>query len=62
MPADSIISSHRPGLIHRVAERLFVETSDGAIEVIDLQQQGHRRMKSDEFLRGFRFGERAEFE
>jgi methionyl-tRNA formyltransferase len=41
-----------PGTVLEVGERLVVATGDGAIEILDLQPAGKRRMSASEFLRG----------
>jgi methionyl-tRNA formyltransferase len=49
-----------PGEILLDGARLIVGTADGAVRLIELQQQGRKRMGVEEFLRGYRFrgGER----
>jgi methionyl-tRNA formyltransferase len=43
-----------PGTVHADAalKRLFVEATGGAVEIIELQPAGKRRMAASEFLRG----------
>ncbi len=39
-----------------IADRkIFVGTSDGAIEILEIQQEGKKRIAAEEFLRGFTF-------
>ena len=47
--------SNDPKMLSDNKKYLFVETTDGWISVEDLQIEGKKRMKTDEFLRGFRF-------
>jgi methionyl-tRNA formyltransferase len=42
-----------PGTVVRADEHLHVETGDGHVEILVLQQQGRRRLKASEFLRGY---------
>ncbi len=48
-------------------KRLFVKTADGWLEILELQQEGRKRMSAEEFLheeflRGNRFAEKERFE
>ena len=43
------------------AKRLFVATREGWIEILELQQEGKKRMSAEEFLRGYRLTENAQF-
>ncbi len=43
------------GAIIVAENRLFVTTADHVIEVLELQQEGKKRMSAGEFLRGYRF-------
>ena len=43
-------------------KRLFVKTADGWLEILELQQEGKKRMSAEEFLRGNRFAENDRFE
>ena len=46
-------TSASPGVITiRDENRLFVSTGEGSLEVIELQLEGKRRMKAEDFLRG----------
>jgi methionyl-tRNA formyltransferase len=49
----------KPGKPGTVGQRLFVGCGDGAIEILELQLEGKRRMTAKEFLngRGFKYGE-----
>lgn len=44
----------RPGMISIVDKKLIVQSSDGMIELKEIQMAGKRRMDSGEFLRGYR--------
>lgn len=44
-----------PGEIEQTRTELFVGCSDGALEILELQQEGKRRMHTEEFLRGYDF-------
>ena len=54
------ISDLAPGEIRLQGEHMLVGTGTKALEVMELQQEGRRRMSAGEFLRGYRFtpGER----
>jgi methionyl-tRNA formyltransferase len=43
-----------PGEIRAPEERLYVGTADRSLEVLELQQEGRKRMGAAEFLRGYR--------
>jgi len=45
-----------PGQILDTEGRLVVACGTGAVEVLELQQEGRRRLPADEFLRGFEWG------
>ncbi|MDD8017611.1 MAG: methionyl-tRNA formyltransferase [Bacteroidota bacterium] len=42
--------------------KLFVQSSKGALEILELQQEGRKRMKTEEFLKGYRFTVTDRFE
>ncbi len=42
-----------PGQVIQADERLVVACGTGAIELIDIQQEGKRRLHAEEFLRGY---------
>ena len=44
----------KPGEIWHDTQRLIIGTGDGAIEVLELQPPGKRRMASGDWLRGLR--------
>lgn len=44
--------SLQPGALHEVGGRLFVGTGTFALEILELQRQGKRAMKTEDFLRG----------
>ncbi len=50
-PSDEAGRKH-PGEILRADDRLIVDAGEGAYEILELQQSGHRRMSAAEFLRG----------
>jgi len=52
---------HESGSIVVENKRLFIRTSDGWVEILELQQEGKKRMSAEEFLRGYRFGENDKF-
>jgi methionyl-tRNA formyltransferase len=43
------------GEIKQTKKQLFIGCSDDALEVLELQQEGKKRMQIEEFLRGFSF-------
>jgi methionyl-tRNA formyltransferase len=45
-----------PGKITQEKKNLFVECGKDELEILELQLEGRKRMSSEEFLRGFRFG------
>ncbi len=49
-----------PGEIIEAGKRLVVACGEGAVEVLELQREGHRRLPTPEFLKGYplRVGER----
>jgi methionyl-tRNA formyltransferase len=51
-----------PGTVLQSDERLVVACGEGAVEVLDLQQEGRRRLDAASFLRGYHLepGERLE--
>ena len=44
-----------PGEIKQTKTRLHIGCSDTALEILELQQEGKRRMNTEEFLRGYDF-------
>ncbi|MEX0636903.1 MAG: hypothetical protein WD135_09045 [Ferruginibacter sp.] len=48
--------THEPGIVH-TDEKTFLHFAckDGYISVLDLQQEGKKRMSIQNFLRGYRF-------
>lgn len=57
-------TSHTAGEIFFTEKNLFVKTADAAdaaIEILEIQQEGKRRMSVKEFLRGFTFSESKTF-
>ena len=54
-PSPLAISRETPaGSLNGDADRLFVQASDGFVEVVELQPAGKKRMTPGEFLRGHR--------
>ncbi|MDA0834025.1 MAG: methionyl-tRNA formyltransferase [Planctomycetota bacterium] len=55
---DPLITSSTPGqapgtVTQCDGKRLFVQTGDGEIEILQIQPEGKRAMKAEEFLRGY---------
>ena len=50
---DSIAT--RPGEILRADRQLIVSTGDGAVEILEIQQEGKSKLSAEAFLRGYRF-------
>lgn len=42
--------------------KIVVNTSDGSIEILELQLEGKKRMTSEEFLRGYKFMDNEKFD
>ncbi len=51
-----------PGVLTAYGRSLSVRTADGTIEITELQQEGKRRMGTEEFLRGYSIGNGERFE
>ena len=48
----------KPGqIITEVPDRLFIGTGDGSLQILELQLEGKKRMKTEDFLRGFRIAQ-----
>jgi len=47
-------ASKRPGEILQADRRLLVQAAGGAVELLEVQQEGKKRMSAEEFLRGNR--------
>ncbi len=45
----------KPAEIKQTKKELFIGCGKGTIEILELQQEGKKRMKAEEFLRGFSF-------
>lgn len=43
----------RPGTVVEAADRLLVACGDGAVEIVEVQQQGRKKLTGSEFLRGY---------
>lgn len=50
------LSAISPGRVVVESGHLFISAADGMVEVLELQQEGKKRMSAEEFLRGYRFG------
>ncbi len=48
-----------PGTFRREGDTLLVNCSSGRLKVLELQQEGRKRMTAEEFLRGYRFGDNS---
>ena len=44
-----------PGSVLVIKEDLFVACNDSYLKIIELQLEGKKRLKTEEFLRGFNF-------
>jgi len=56
------VRSLPPGEVLLEGKRLFVGTGDGVLSLIELQQEGKRRLLAEEFLRGYRLNSGDRFE
>ncbi len=54
-------SDGEAGSIRIEGESLYVRTADRHLEVLELQQEGRKRMSAAEFLRGYHFGRADRF-
>lgn len=45
----------KPSEIKQTKKELYIGTGDGTLEILGLQQEGKKRMTTEEFLRGFSF-------
>lgn len=59
-PRDAV-ASPKPGAVLEAGARLIVACGDGAVEVLELQKSGGRRLPAAEFLRGFSIPADARF-
>ena len=50
-PAEMALS---PGQFATTKRQIFVGTGQGALEILEIQPEGKKRMKADEFLRGYK--------
>ncbi len=50
-----------PGMLRAAGDTLFCGTARGAIEILELQLEGKKRLGGAEFLRGYRLAEPAAF-
>jgi len=51
------IQKTEPGKIAALGGKLCVATGDGTISILEIQQEGKKRMGAEEFLRGYNFNE-----
>jgi methionyl-tRNA formyltransferase len=56
------LSAFSPGSVIVENTSLLVKTSDSALEILELQQEGKKKMGAEEFLRGYRFTNIDQFE
>ncbi len=56
------ISEFKAGVIRIVENKIIVNTPNGSIEILELQQEGKKRMSAEEFLRGYRFAQDCRFD
>lgn len=49
------------GRVDVKGKQLFVQTQDGWLEIVELQQEGRKRMTAEEFLKGYTFSEDDRF-
>ena len=47
--------SLKPGEIKHTKKELYIGCAEGTIDVLELQQEGKKKLKAEEFLRGFSF-------
>jgi methionyl-tRNA formyltransferase len=45
--------SHQPGKLIREGSQLMVAAPDGYLKILSLQLEGKKKMKTEDFLRGF---------
>ena len=50
--ADNVAPG-KPGEVFETHRRLIVSTQNGAVELLELQQEGKRKLSAEEFLRGY---------
>ncbi|MFA6455438.1 MAG: methionyl-tRNA formyltransferase [Bacteroidota bacterium] len=54
-------SDSSAGAVFVEGKQLFVKTADGVIQILELQQEGKKRLSTDEFLRGYTFNASERF-
>jgi methionyl-tRNA formyltransferase len=57
LKTPEIRSGNNPGIVVRCDKEVVLQTSDGLISVLEIQQEGRRRLPAQEFLRGFEIHE-----
>lgn len=55
-------SDEKPGFIEVNDGKIFVNTSDNKLEILELQLEGKKRMNTEEFLRGYKKENLVKFE
>ena len=50
----SVAATAEPGTILRSDRQLIVSAGDGAVELLEIQQEGRSKLSAEEFLRGYR--------
>ncbi|MEX1139627.1 MAG: methionyl-tRNA formyltransferase [Bacteroidota bacterium] len=57
LKTPEVQAGDRPGTVARCEKDFVLQTKDGAISILEVQQEGRRRMPAQEFLRGFEIHE-----
>ncbi len=55
------VSPEAPGTVCETNNRLVVATTEEGIEILEVQQEGRRKMSAEEFLRGYRIKKGDQF-
>jgi len=58
---NAAFESLTPGMLRAEGDRLFAGTATGALEILELQLEGKKRLGAADFLRGFRLADPAAF-
>ncbi|MEX2116068.1 MAG: methionyl-tRNA formyltransferase [Bacteroidota bacterium] len=58
---SDVQAGSKPGTVARCDDDLVIRTNDGVISILEIQQEGRRRMPAPEFLRGFEIHEGDQF-
>lgn len=59
---DNYKTIEQPGAIIYSSKRLLIATGNGVVEILELQQENKSRLKTEEFLRGYRLKVNDKFE